>query len=138
MKKNILIQKIGIGLVFNKNGELLIDQRLAGSSMGGLWEFPGGKKESDESIEQTIQREIKEELGINIQVVEKLVSFQYSYSHKKLHFIVHICKLKSGKPKPLASQKLLWVDPKRLVEFPFPSANTKIISALNKHLGIKK
>lgn len=138
MKKTIPIQEIGIGLVFNKNGELLIDQRLSGSTMGGMWEFPGGKKESDETIEKTIQREIKEELGIHIQVLEKLLSFQHSYSHKTLHFIVHICKLKSGKPKPLASQKLLWVEPKRLFDFPFPAANTKIISALHKHLAIEK
>ncbi len=138
MKRTIPIQEIGIGLVFNKNGELLIDQRLSGSTMGGMWEFPGGKKESDEAIEKTIQREIKEELGIHIQVLEKLLSFEHSYSHKKLHFIVHICKLKSGKPKPLASQKLLWVSPERLFDFPFPAANTKIISALHKYLAIEK
>lgn len=136
MKRTIPVEEIGLGLVFNKNGELLIDKRLEGSSMGGMWEFPGGKKESDESIEETIQREIKEELGIHIQVLEKLLSFQHSYSHKKLHFIVHICKLKSGKPNPLASQKLLWVDPAKLFDFPFPVANIKIISALHKHLSI--
>ena len=138
MKKIIPIQEIGIGLVFNKNGELLIDQRRSSSTMGGMWEFPGGKKEPDESIEQTIQREIKEELGIHIQVLEKLLSFEHLYNHKKLYFIVHICKLKAGKPKPIASQKLLWVDPKRLFDFPFPAANTKIISALYKHLAIEK
>ncbi len=137
-RRPILIQEIGIGLVFNQNGELLIDQRLAEATMGGMWEFPGGKKESDESIENTIQREIKEELGIHIQVLEKLLSFEHSYSHKKLHFIVHICKLTSGTPKPIASQKLLWVDPKRLFDFPFPAANIKIISALHKHLAMEK
>tara|TARA_B100001250_G_C19691280_1_gene740403 strand:- start:96 stop:512 length:417 start_codon:yes stop_codon:yes gene_type:complete len=138
MIKIIPVQEIGIGLVFNENGDLLVDQRLPGSTMGGLWEFPGGKKELDESIEQTIKREIKEELGINVLVLEKLLSFEHSYSYKKLHFIVHICKLKSGKPKPLASQRLLWVSPNRLSEFSFPAANTKIISALYEHLAIEE
>ncbi|WP_269609054.1 8-oxo-dGTP diphosphatase MutT [Prochlorococcus marinus] len=131
------IQEIGIGLVFNKNGELLIDQRLESSSMGGMWEFPGGKKISSESIENTIERELKEELGIVVKVGQKLLSFEHAYTHKKLYFTVHICEWISGEPKPLASQKLLWVSPDKLFEFPFPAANTKIISELYKHLCIE-
>ena len=57
-----------------------------------------------------------------------------SYTHKKLHFTVHICELISGEPKPLASQKILWISPDKLSDFPFPAANTKIISELYKHL----
>ncbi len=131
------IQEIGIGLVFNKNGELLIDQRLESSSMGGMWEFPGGKKNPKESIEKTIERELKEELGIVVKVGEKLLSFDHSYTHKKLYFTVHICEWISGQPKPLASQKFLWVSPDKLFDFPFPAANTKIISELHKHLCIE-
>ena len=136
MKNSIPKIEIGLGLIFNENGELLIDQRLENSSMGGMWEFPGGKKESDESIEQTIEREIKEELGININVAQKLISFEHTYSHKKLYFTVHICSLISGDPKPLSSQQLLWVSPHRLLDFPFPAANSKIINELHKYLGI--
>ena len=136
MNKINPLQEVGIGLVFNKNGELLIDQRLESSSMGGLWEFPGGKKKSDESIEDTIDREIREEVGIVVKVWEKLLSFEHAYSHKKIHFTVHLCDWKSGEPKPLASQKLLWVSPGKLVDFPFPAANSKIISELYKHLAI--
>ena len=127
-------QEIGIGIVFNNNGELLIDQRLENSSMGGMWEFPGGKKKSQESIAMTIERELKEELDIVVKVGSKLLSFEHAYTHKKLHFTVHICEWKSGDPKPLASQKLLWVSPEKLFEFPFPAANAKIISELQKHL----
>ncbi|WP_269611661.1 8-oxo-dGTP diphosphatase MutT [Prochlorococcus marinus] len=130
------LQEIGIGLVFNKNGELLIDQRLESSSMGGMWEFPGGKKNSEESIEKTIKRELKEELGIVVKVGEKLLSFEHAYTHKRLYFIVHFCEWISGDPKPLASQKLLWVSPSKLLDFPFPAANKKIISELHKHLCI--
>ena len=128
------LQEIGIGLVFNENGELLIDQRLESSSMGGMWEFPGGKKTSDESIEKTIERELNEELGIVVKVGAKLLSFEHTYTHKKLYFTVHFCEWISGDPKPLVSQRLLWVSPERLYEFPFPAANAKIISELQKHL----
>ena len=136
MTKINAFQDIGIGLVFNKTGELLIDKRLESSSMGGMWEFPGGKKQSHESIETTIERELKEELGILVKVGEKLLSFEHAYTHKRLYFTVHICEWISGDPKPLASQKFLWVSPERLSDFPFPAANTKIISVLHKHLGI--
>ena len=136
MKKVIPVQEIGIALILNQNGELLIDQRLESSSMGGMWEFPGGKKELNESIETTILREVKEELDIDIHVGAMLLSFQHVYSHKKLNFVVHLCDWKSGEPKALASQKFLWVSPENLSDFPFPAANIKIISALHKHLGI--
>ena len=136
MTKIKALQQIGIGLVFNKNGELLIAQRLASSSMGGMWEFPGGKKKSDESIEKTIERELKEELGIDVKIGKKLLSFEHAYTHKNLYFTVHICEWISGEPKPLASQKFLWVSPEKLFDFPFPAANTKIISELHKHLCI--
>tara|TARA_Y100001968_G_C19415854_1_gene748958 strand:+ start:676 stop:1836 length:1161 start_codon:yes stop_codon:yes gene_type:complete len=135
MKKIISLQKIGIGIVFNNIGEVLIDQRLESSSMGGMWEFPGGKKMPDESIKGTIKRELKEELGIIVKVGEKLLSFEHAYTHKKLYFTVHLCELVSGEPKPLASQKLLWVSPENLIDFPFPAANTKIISELHQYLS---
>ena len=138
MKKAIPTLEIGIGIIFNKKGELLIDQRLDESNMGGMWEFPGGKKESSESIEDTILREIQEELAIDVKIGEKLLSFTHLFSNKKLYFTVHICTWVSGSPKPLASQRVLWIAPKELYDFPFPAANKKIIDQLEKYLAIKK
>ncbi len=136
MKKPMSMEQIGIGIILNKDGEILIDQRKENSRMGGMWEFPGGKQVENEVIEQTIEREIKEELGIIVKVGKRLISFEHSYSHKKLNFIVHLCEWKSGQPRPLASQKLLWVLPDKLLDYSFPAANTKIIAALYKYLGI--
>ena len=137
MKTTIPSEVIGVGIVFNKNKELLIDKRLETSSMGGSWEFPGGKQEPNEAIETTIEREIWEEIGIRVEVGQKLISFEHSYRFKKLNFIVHFCEWKSGKPKPLASQNLLWVSANRLNGYSFPPANTKIIAALYKFLALK-
>ena len=128
---------IGIGLVFNKSGEILIDQRAQGSFMAGMWEFPGGKQENSESIKETIQREILEELAIQVEVGEHLVSINHSYADKELHFVVHFCDWVSGYPQPLASQKFLWVRPEELVNFSFPAANARMIDSLYQYLDRK-
>jgi len=127
---------IGIGLIINSSGEVLIDQRLSGTSMGGMWEFPGGKQENNELIESTISREILEELGVEVKVGPELIEFNHSYSHKKLKFIVHLCELMSGTPQPLASQEVQWARIEDLPNYPFPEANLKIIAALKKYLLI--
>ncbi len=132
--KPIPLENIGVGIVFNPSGQVLIDQRLNTGLLGGLWEFPGGKQEPEEEIEDTIVRELTEELAIRVQVGERLLSFEHSYSHKKLSFIVHICKWLDGDPKPLQSQQIRWVNPNDLENYPFPAANTKIIVALNQYL----
>ena len=137
-RKPLPFQVIGIGVVLNAVGEVLIDQRLEDGLLGGLWEFPGGKQEPDESIESCIKREMKEELGIAVTVAEKLISIDHAYSHKKLRFMVHLCHWVSGEPRPLASQQVRWVKPEELKEFPFPAANARMIKALMIWLATAK
>ena len=129
---------IGIGLLMNKAGKVLIDQRQNNQFMAGLWEFPGGKKEPGESVEHAIIRELYEELGINVKVQEKIIEFDYFYTDKKLHFVVHICKIVSGTPKPLSSVQVKWVFPSELENYSFPAANQKMISALTKFLILRQ
>ena len=128
--KPVPFQVIGVGVVFNAKGEVLIDQRLEEGLLGGMWEFPGGKQEHGESIEACIARELKEELAIAVKVREELITVDHAYSHKKLRFVVHCCEWMSGDPQPLASQQLRWVLPEQLTDFPFPAANARIIEAL--------
>jgi A/G-specific adenine glycosylase len=127
-------QVIGVGVVLNEAGEVLIDQRLPEGLLGGLWEFPGGKQEPDEPIEATIARELREELAIEIAVGEELISLEHAYSHKRLRFVVHLCRWLSGDPQPLASQQVRWVRPAQLADYPFPAANARIIAVLLEHL----
>ncbi len=124
---------IGIGIVLNE-GKVLIDKRLNGGSLGGMWEFPGGKQHLGEDIKLTIEREVMEELAIKVDVSEHLISINHSYSHKNLRFIVHICQWIDGEPQPLASQEVRWVEPDQLCNYPFPAANSKIITALINYL----
>ena len=128
--KSLPFQVIGVGVVLNAAGEVLIDQRLEEGLLGGMWEFPGGKQEQGETIETCIVRELKEELGIAVTVGEELITVDHAYSHKKLRFVVHLCSWVSGEPQPLASQQVRWVRPEDLANYPFPAANTKIIAAL--------
>ena len=123
-------QVIGVGVVRNAEGEVLIDQRLEEGLLGGMWEFPGGKQEQGETIETCIARELKEELGIEVTVGEELIKVDHAYSHKKLRFVVHLCEWVSGEPQPLASQQVRWVFPDDLKNYAFPSANAQIIKAL--------
>ena len=135
LKKQVPKHLIGLGIVINSSGYVLIAQRLNNSSMGGMWEFPGGKHEDGESIKETIAREINEELSIKVRASEKLIDLDHAYSHKKLHFVVYLCDFISGTAQALASQEVRWVKPSDLMNYPFPAANHKIIIALKKYLS---
>jgi A/G-specific adenine glycosylase len=128
-------QVIGVAVVLDHIGRVLIDQRLEEGLLGGLWEFPGGKQEPGEAIEATIVRELAEELAIEVEVGDELIRLDHAYSHKRLRFIVHLCRWSGGEPQPLASQQVRWVEPERLAEFPFPAANARIIAALRDRLA---
>ena len=133
--KPLPFQVIGVGVVLNSAGEVLIDQRLEEGLLGGMWEFPGGKQEQGETIETCIARELKEELGIAVTVGAELITVDHAYSHKKLRFVVHLCDWVSGEPQPLASQQVRWVRPDDLGNYAFPAANARIIEALLGRLG---
>ncbi len=134
VNKKIPLEVIGVGIVLSKDGKVLIDQRLNDGLLGGMWEFPGGKQEPGELIEVTIARELMEELGIEIEVGPHLITFDHSYSHKKLKFVVHLCFLLSGEPQPIACQEVRWIYTEAFEKYPFPAANAKMISALIKYL----
>ena len=128
--KPLPFQVIGVGVVLNAAGEVLIDQRLEEGLLGGMWEFPGGKQEQGETIENCIARELSEELGIAVTVGDEMITVDHAYSHKKLRFVVHLCDWTSGEPQPLASQQVRWVRPDDLGNYAFPAANARIIEAL--------
>ena len=133
--RELPFQVIGVGVVLDDAGRVLIDQRLNEGLLGGLWEFPGGKQEPGEAIAATISRELMEELAITVEVGEELITLEHAYSHKKLRFVVHLCRWLTGEPQPLACQQVRWVEPAELAHFPFPAANARIIAALLARLG---
>jgi A/G-specific adenine glycosylase len=128
---------IGVGVVLDDEDRVLIDQRPPEGLLGGLWEFPGGKQEPDEAIAATIARELREELAIEVAVGDELISFEHAYSHRRLRFVVHLCRHLAGEPLPLASQQVSWVAVDDLDDYPFPAANARIIAALRERLAAR-
>ncbi|MEN9215802.1 MAG: A/G-specific adenine glycosylase [Gloeomargarita sp. HHBFW_bins_162] len=128
--KDIPHRLIGVGVIWNPQGQILIDQRPKTGLLANLWEFPGGKVEPGESIPDCIRREIYEELGIEIYVQEHLVTVNHRYSHLQVTLVVHHCQYKSGTPELRGCQAYAWVGLADLSNYPFPKANQKIIRAL--------
>lgn len=123
---------IGAAVIWNQQGQILIDRRPLGGQMGGLWEFPGGKIEPGETIEECIKREIKEELAIGIEVGEHLITIEHTYSDLRITLTAHHCQHVSGEPQPIECDEIRWVWVNELENFTFPQANTQIIAALQK------
>lgn len=121
---------IGVAVIWNDQQQILIDRRRQQGVMGGLWEFPGGKIEPGETVEECIKREIYEELGIAIAVKDHLITINHTYTHLRVTLTVHHCRLLEGTPQPLECDEVRWVNLDELEQFAFPEANTEIIAAL--------
>jgi len=124
---------IGVGVIWNQQGQILIDKRPAKGLLGGLWEFPGGKLEAGETLEDCVKREIQEELAIEIEVKDHLMTLDHAYTHFKVTLNVYHCRYISGEPQPLECDEIRWVTLDEIDQFPFPKANEKIIAALKNN-----
>lgn len=130
---NIPHKIIGVAVIWNKENQILIDRRLPTGTMANLWEFPGGKIEPGETIEECIEREILEELGIKIAVEQHLITIDHTYPHLRVTLTVHHCHYLEGVPQAIECAEVLWVGLDELDNFDFPEANGEIINALRKY-----
>jgi A/G-specific adenine glycosylase len=128
--KKVPHHHIGVGILVNNNSEVLIALRPEDGMLGGLWEFPGGKQEKGESIQETIVREMKEELGVKVEIIQPFMKLNHTYSHLKITLHASICKLVDGNPEPKASQKIQWISIHKLNDLPFPKANRRLTEKL--------
>jgi mutator protein MutT len=123
--------EVSAALIFH-NGELLITQRHAGAHLGGLWEFPGGKREAGETFEECLVREIREELGVEIFVDELFEEVRHDYPEKSVHLKFFLCRLISGEPQALDCAAVKWIDQAGLAEHKFPAADGQLLERLKK------
>ncbi|MBN2583709.1 MAG: A/G-specific adenine glycosylase [Planctomycetes bacterium] len=128
-RKTVPHYDVAVGLVW-KDGKVLIDRRPADGMLGGMWEFPGGKRHDGESIEQCLRRELREELGVSVSHVRPLTTASHAYSHFRVTLHAFECRLRCGRPQPLRSDCLKWVTLIELDRFAFPKGSRKIIDAL--------
>ncbi|MBN1846601.1 MAG: A/G-specific adenine glycosylase [Sedimentisphaerales bacterium] len=128
-KKTLPHYTVAVGIV-RKAGWILIDQRLPDGMLGGMWEFPGGKRQDGEPLEATVVREIREELGIRVAVQSRLAQVEHGYSHFRVTLHAFACRHESGRPRPLGCAACKWVRAKDLRRYAFPRGSRKIIEAM--------
>jgi len=119
-------------VLIDPDGRVLIAQRSAGKQMGGLWEFPGGKLEPGERPEETLIRELQEELGITVKE-PCLAPFSFaSHGYADFHLLMplYICRRWEGIPQAKEHQALKWVRAKELADYPMPPADIPLIPML--------
>jgi mutator protein MutT len=103
-----------------KDGKVLITRRPQGSHLAGYWEFPGGKQEPGESLERCLEREIKEELDVEVKVQRHLLQIDHEYENKSISLHLFHCSIVSGRPSPLGCDEMKWVSPEDLSRYPLP------------------
>lgn len=123
--------QVTAGLIW-KGSELLIAQRPLNGMLGGLWEFPGGKQEPGESLQECLAREIREELDIEIEVGAHLVSVDHAYSHFSITLHAFKAQYVSGQPRAIGCADWRWIAPQELDDFPFPRTDRRIIEHLRE------
>jgi A/G-specific adenine glycosylase len=128
--KKVPHHNIIVGVIENEDGKILIAKRPENTMLGGLWEFPGGKKEKGESEIDTLNRELFEELGVKIHEEERFFEIKHAYSHFKITLVAYKCKLKNGTPEPMVNSEIKWVNKSELLEYPFPKANRNLTLAI--------
>jgi 8-oxo-dGTP diphosphatase len=114
------------------DGRVLLAQRPPGKSMAGLWEFPGGKVNPDETPETALIRELAEELGIDVTAncLAPLTFASHTYPEFHLLMPLYVCRRWSGIPSAREGQRLAWVQPARLGDYPMPPADTPLVAML--------
>jgi 8-oxo-dGTP diphosphatase len=118
--------------LIDADGRVLIAQRPEGKPMASLWEFPGGKIEDGERPEQSLIRELKEELGITVSeaCLAPLTFASHSYPDFQLLMPLYVCRRWEGTARPMEGQNLAWVKPSQLRDYEMPPADVPLIAHL--------
>ena len=121
--------QVAAGLI-SREGCYLITRRKAGVHLGGLWEFPGGKREPGESLEDCLRREVREELGVEITrpALFRVLHHDYPEMSVELHFFR--CSIREGQVRPLGCADLRWVAPEEMAQYEFPPADQPLVRSL--------
>jgi mutator protein MutT len=128
---NSTVVEVAAALIFH-SGRLLITQRHSKVHLGGLWEFPGGKREPGETYEECLAREIREELGVEIAVGKCFAEITHAYPEKHVHLKFFLAQLTAGEPRTLDCAAIKWVTRAELDDYEFPAADVQLLVKLRK------
>lgn len=123
--------EVAAGLIFRR-GRLLIARRRPGDHLGGLWEFPGGKREPGESLPEALRRELREELGVEVDVGELIASVRHDYAEWSVDLRFYRCEIRVGEPRPIGCAELAWIGSEQLQSYEFPPADQQILDLLRR------
>lgn len=124
------IEVVAAAILSECEQKLFVAKRARQVHQGGLWEFPGGKKEHGETAEQALSRELEEEIGIKIKSVLPLIKLEHDYGDKLVELDVYVVKNFSGEPRGVEGQLTKWINLTDIDSYDFPEANLAIIKAL--------
>lgn len=125
------VVEVAAGLVY-REGRYLIARRKPGVHLGGFWEFPGGKREPGETLEECLRRELLEELSICIDVPIPFQIVRHEYAEKTVELHFFHCRIETGHAAAIDCAEIRWVWPHELGDFEFPPADRPIIEALRR------
>ncbi|MGH7317324.1 MAG: 8-oxo-dGTP diphosphatase MutT [Candidatus Rokuibacteriota bacterium] len=120
-----------VAAVIERDGRILIARRHAASHLGGLWEFPGGKRQAGETPEEALVREILEELDVTVTVGERLDTVQWAYPDKTVRLSFFRCAVHE-EPRGALGQEIAWVAPADLGRYDFPAADAGLVGWLSR------
>ncbi|MBC8100371.1 MAG: A/G-specific adenine glycosylase [Armatimonadetes bacterium] len=123
---------VAAGVIRDDSGRILIAQRPLDGLLGGLWEFPGGKQEPDETLPQTLQRELREELSIEVEVGAPIVRVKHAFTHFKITLHAYDCRHVRGDPQTIGVAAWAWVTEAELEAYSFGKADRLVIAALRE------
>ncbi len=126
----MLVIEVAAALIRDAAGRYLITRRRPGSHLEGLWEFPGGKRESAETFEECLRRELIEELAATFQVGKLVETVRWKYQDRQVVLHFYECRLESGTIEPREGQAMAWVEPARLADYDFPPADRALLERL--------
>jgi 8-oxo-dGTP diphosphatase len=129
------IIEVAAGLVF-RDDKLLITRRFEDAHLGGLWEFPGGKREASETFEACLVRELAEELDIEVQVGPVVQAITHQYPEKTVYLRFFRCEWKAKEPRALGCMAFEWVTAEELDNYAFPEADARLLELLRQDKGI--
>jgi mutator protein MutT len=125
-----LVIEVAAALIRDAHGRYLITQRRRGSHLAGLWEFPGGKLEPDETPAACLRRELAEELSATFTVGALVDTVRWEYPERTVVIHFYDCQLESGAIVPREAQRMQWVEARRLGDYDFPPADRTLIERL--------
>jgi mutator protein MutT len=120
---------VAAGLLF-RDGKLLITQRNADDHLGGLWEFPGGKRQPGESFADCLRRELREELGIEVDIGEPLETLTHQYPDRTVRLQFLRCRWLAQEPRAIGCQAFAWISREQLTHYAFPAADARLLERL--------